>query len=317
MITQINYPSRAKRLLMAALFSVLAHAAILLAIRVAPIVRIALGFQELEYVYGEYNRKILIDFSKRLQYPPGYLGFRPPQKTRSLDDIKKEEARLARLEARRKRQRELDEKRAAEERAKAEEKAKANLANAEPTPTSTPKPDSGYGSFGKINTAPIKDQILTLYKAKKDGRLSIPDGKFRVGVQGSVNPDGTLADYRVHISSGITEIDDSAMAILAAVSESRALGPLAKLTSITMVLDIDQEAKLTVTGITSTESDAVNLKNLADVALFAARFKKSGDPAAMVMLNNLKVNRTGTRIEAIIRVPKEQAKETLAKTMDK
>jgi len=317
MITQIKYPSRAKALMAAALFSVLAHAAILLAIRIAPIIRIAMGLQGLEYVYEEYNRKILIDFSRRLQYPPGYLGFRPPKKTKSLDDIKKEEARLARLEARRKRERELAEKRAAEERAKAKEKANANLANAQPTPTPTPKPDSGYGSFGKINTAPIKDQILTLYQAKKDGKLNIPDGKFRVGVQGSVNPDGTLADYEVHISSGITEIDASAMAILAAVSESRALGPLAKLTSITMVLDIDQEAKLTVTGFTSNESDARNLQNLADIALLAARIKKSNDHAAMVMLNNLKVNRTGTRIEAIIRVPKEQAKETLAKTMDK
>jgi hypothetical protein len=317
MITQIKYPSRAKALMAAALFSVLAHAAILLAIRIAPIVRIAMGLQGLEYVDEKYNRRILIDFEKWLRYPDGYAGFRPSKKTKSLDDMKKEEARLARLEARRKRQRELAEKRAAEERAKAEEKAKADLAKAEPTPTPTPKPDSGYGSFGKINTAPIKDQILTLYKAKKDGRLSIPDGKFRVGVQGSVNPDGTLADYHVHISSGITEIDDSAMAILAAVSESRALGPLAKLKSITMVLDIDQEAKLTVTGITSNETDAVNLKNLADVALFAARFKKSDDQAAMVMLNNLKVNRTGTRIEAIIKVPKETAKETLTKTMDR
>jgi hypothetical protein len=317
MITQIKYPSRAKALMAAALFSVLTHAAILLAIRVAPIIRIAMGFQGLEYVEEKYNRRILIDFEKWLRYPDGYRGFRPAQKTKSLDDMKKEEARLARLEARRKRERELAEKRAAEERAKAEEKANANLANAQSTPTPTPKPDSGYGSFGKINTAPIKDQILTLYKAKKDGKLNIPEGKFRVGVQGSVNPDGTLADYHVHISSGIPEIDASAMAILAAVSESRALGPLAKLTSITMVLEIDQEAKLTVTGVTSNESDAINLQNLADFALLAARFKKSDDQAAMVMLNNLKVNRTGTRIEAIIKVPKETAKETLAKSMEK
>jgi len=319
MITQIKYPSRAKALMAAAIFSVLAHAVILLAIRIAPIVRIAMGFQGLEYVEEEYNRGILIDFSKRpkrLEYPPGYAGFKKPQKIASLDDVKKEEARRARLEARRKRERELAEKRAAEERAKTEEK-KADLAKVEPTPTPTPKPDSGYGSFGKINTAPIKDQILTLYRAKKDGKLSIPDGKFRVGVQGSVKPDGTLAEYHVHISSGIAEIDDSAMAILAAVSESRALGPLAKLNSITMVLDIDQEAKLTVTGITSNESDAINLKNLADIALIAARFKKSDDHAAMVMLNNLKVNRTGTRIDAVIKVPKEMAKETLAKTMEK
>jgi hypothetical protein len=35
------------------------------------------------------------------------------------------------------------------------------------------------------------------------------------------------------------------------------------------------------------------------------------------MLNNLKVNRTGTRIQAVITVPKEMAKDTLAKTMGK
>jgi hypothetical protein len=37
----------------------------------------------------------------------------------------------------------------------------------------------------------------------------------------------------------------------------------------------------------------------------------------MVMLNNLKVNRTGTRITAVISVPREMAKDTLSKTMDK
>jgi len=218
------------------------------------------------------------------------------------------------LEERMKREQELAKKREAEERAKAEEEAKGKLATAKPTPTPSP---SGYGSFGKINTAPIKDQIQRLYQAKKDGKLRIPDGKFKVGVSGSINPDGTLADYRVHIPSGIPEIDDSAMAILAAVSESRALGPLSKLTSITMVLDIDQEAQLTVVGFTSTETDASNLHNLADIAVFAAKRKKGDDPAAMVMLNNLKIRHTGNRIQAVIKVPKEMAKETLAKSMDK
>jgi hypothetical protein len=311
MITQIKYPSRAKGLVMAVIFSVLAHAVVVAAIRIAPIVRMAMGFSEIEYVEEEYNRAILIDFSKQLKYPPGYLGFRAPKKTKSLDDMRKEEERLRRLEARRKRERELAEKLAAQERAKAEEQAKA-----EAKPTPTPRPD-GYGSFGKINTAPIKDQIQRLYQAKKDGKLNIPDGKFKVGVSGSVNPDGSLADYRVHIKSGIQEIDDSAMAILAAVSESRALGPLSQLTSITMVLNIDQTAELTVTGFTSNETDAKNIVNLADIALWLARKKKSDDQAAMVMLNNLKVIRTGTRIQAIISVPKEMAKETLSRTMDK
>jgi hypothetical protein len=318
MITQIKYPSRVKGLMMAVLFSVLAHAAILLAIRIAPIVRIAMGFSGVEFVDETYNTKVLIRTDKWLIYPyainSGNLGSGPPQKTRSLDDIKKEEARRRRLEERRKREAELAKKRAAEERAKAEAEAKAKLANVEPTPTPSP---SGYGSFGKINTAPIKDQIHRIYQAKKDGKLSIPDGKFKVGVSGSINPDGTLAEYRVHISSGIPEIDESAMAILAAVSESRALGPLSKLTSITMVLDIDQDAQLTIVGFTNNETDASNLHNLADTAVFAAKLKKSQDPTAMIMLNNLDIKHTGNRIQAIIKVPREMAKETLARSMDK
>ena len=313
MITQIKYPSRIKGLALAVVFSILAHILILLVIRVAPIVSIALGFRHFEYVEEDYNRAILIDFSKSLQYPSGYLGFTAPKKTASLDDAKKEEERLRRLEERRKRERELAAKKAAEEKAKAETK---EIAKADPKPTPTPRND-GYGSFGKINTAPIKDQLQRLYQAKKDGKLVIPNGKFKVGVQGSVNPDGTLSNYRVHIPSGIQEIDDSAMAILAAVSESRALGPLSQLTSLTMVLDIDQSAQLIVTGFTNNETDAVNIVNLAQIALIAARFKKSGDEAAMVMLNNLKVNRTGTRIQAIITVPKDMAKDTLAKSMEK
>src|SRR5262249_16529947 len=315
MMTQIKYLSRAKGLAFAVFFSVLAHVAIILAIRIAPIVGIAMRFREIEYVEEAYNRAILIDFSKRLEYPPGYAGFRPPQKARSLDDVKKEEERRRRLEERRRREREAAEKRAAEERANAEAK-KQDVAKAGPAPTPTPRPD-GYGSFGKVNTAPIKDQIQRLYQEKKEGKLVIPEGKFKVGVTGSVNPDGTLSNYRVSIPSGIKEIDDSAMAILAAVSESRALGPLSQMTSLSMVLDIDQNAQLTVTGFTSNEADAVNIVNLAQAALLIARFKKSGDQAAMIMLNNLKVHRTGNRIQAIITVPKDAAKDTLAKTMEK
>ncbi|MGH9936222.1 MAG: hypothetical protein ACREAM_08250, partial [Blastocatellia bacterium] len=151
MVTQIKYPSRKKGLILALIFSILAHAAVVLAIRVAPIVRIAIGFRDIEYVEEDYNRAILIDFSKRLQYPSGYAGFRAPQKTKSLDDVKKEEERRRRLEERRRREREAAEKRRAEEIAKAEEKAKAeemakaeaktqDIAKVEPAPTPTPKP---------------------------------------------------------------------------------------------------------------------------------------------------------------------------------
>lgn len=328
MINLIEYPKRRVGFAIAALVSVLVHVVLIFIIRAAPVFQLAMHLREIEFVDEDYNRAILITFSKPLSYPSGYAGFRAPEKTKSLDEIKKEQEkeqkRQAKLEAeRRKREearlakeREEIAKREAEEKAKAEQIAKADT-TATPAPTPRPATSDGYGAFGKINTAPIKDQVKQLYEAKKDGKLTLPEGKLKVGVTGTVKDDGTLVDYRIITSSGIAEIDQAAMAILAAVSESKALGPLHQLNSLSMVLEIDQTAQLIVTGITDKEEDAINITNLAQAALLVARFKKSGDVGAMVMLNNLKVTRTGQRIQAVISMPREKASETLAKTMDK
>ncbi len=323
MITQIKYQKRTSGLIRAFIFSLAVHAVIAVIVYAYPVIKIAMGFSGIEYVDEAYDRAILIDFSKKLQYPPGYIGFRPPEKTRSLEEIKKEEERRARLEAaRRKRQlereeREKDEtaKREVAEKAKTEELAKAQPASTAPTPA--PKNDGYPGGFGKINTAPIKDQIQRLYDANKAGKLVIPEGKLKVGVAGTIKADGTLADYRIIVPSGIKEIDDAAMAILEAVSVSRALGPLHNLTSLSMILDIDKVAQLNVVGFTSSEQDARAIVDLANTALLFARLKKAGDPAAMVMLNNLKVTRTGQRVHAVISVPRGTAKDTLSRTLDK
>lgn len=328
MISLIEYPKRRIGLTVAVVFSVVIHLVGIFIVRTAPVFQLALSLRELEFVDEDYDRAILITFSKKLNYPSGYMGFRPPEKTKSLEEVKKEQERHDKLEAvRRKREQERLEKerreqeelakREAEEKAKADEVAKAEeLAKAEANPAPTPKPD-GYGAFGKINTAPIKDQVQRLYDAKQEGKLVLPEGKLKVGVTGNVNADGTLGDYRISISSGIPEIDEAALAILAAVSASKALGPLHQLTSLSMVLDIDQSAQLIVTGFTDKEEDAINITNLAQAALLVARFKKASDQGAMVMLNNLKVTRTGQRIQAVISMPREKATETLSKTMNK
>ncbi len=317
MISLIKHPKRSRGLTIAAVASVLAHIVLVTVLYYSPVVGIALKLRGVEFVEDEYDRGILITFSRKLKYPPGYIGFRTPEKIKTLEEIKQEEERIAkreaarrkRVEARLAKQREEDAKREAEEKAKAEELAKAEA---------TPKPTAdGYGSFGKINTAPIKDQVQRLYDAKKEGKLVLPEGRLKVGVTGNVNPDGSLSDYKISISSGIKEIDDSALAILAAVSESKAMGPLAQLTSLSMVLDIDQNAQLIVTGFTANEQDAINITNLAQAALLVARFKKSSDQGAMLLLNNLKVTRNGQRIQAIISMPREKATESLAKTMEK
>ena len=333
MITVVRHPKRKKALMVTAAISVVLHVVLCVAVYYAPIFSLALKLREVEFVEEDYNRGILITFAKKMQYPSGYLGFRAPEKTRSLEEIKKEQARLTKREAERRRkeeelrQREQEElaKREAEQKAE-EEKAKADaLAKASTgTPTDSEKPDEkpadkpeNYGAFGRINTAPIKDQVKRLYDANKEGKLSLPAGKIKIGVTGTVKPDGTLADYKITESSGIKEIDDAALAILAAVSESKAMGPLHQLTSLSLVLDIDQQAQLIVTGFTANEEDARNITNLAQAALLVARLKKSGDEGAMLMLNNLKVRREGQRIQAIISMPREKATESLTKTMEK
>lgn len=312
--------------MIAAGLSVVVHIALCVAVYYAPIFGLAMKLRGVEFVEEDYDHAILIDFSKKLQYPSGYLGFRPPEKVKSLDEMEKEKARRAKLEAARRREQERLEKerrqqeeiakREAEEKAKADALAQASTAPEKPVEKPAEKPDS-YGAFGKINTSPIKDQVQRLYDAKKDGKLTLPEGRLRIGVTGTVKPDGTLADYKITTSSGIKEIDDAALAILDAVSESKAMGPLHQLTSLSMLLDIDQQAQLIVTGFTENEEDARNITNLAQAALLVARLKKSSDAGAMLMLNNLKVRRDGQRIQATISMPREKATESLTKTMEK
>ncbi|MBO0799967.1 MAG: hypothetical protein J2P31_14195 [Blastocatellia bacterium] len=321
MISIVEYPKRSRKLMLALLLSLLVHGLLYSVAVYAPLIMFAIGLSDVKFVEEEYDKNILIKFSKRFTYPPGYIGFLPPKKARSLQEIKKEEERRARLAAaRRKREEErlAREKAEAEKRAEEEKAKEEALAKENPAPTPPPAKADGYpGGFGKINTAPIKDQIQQLYNAKKAGKLVIPEGKFKVGVAGSIKADGTLADYRIIISSGIREVDDSALAILDAVSASRALGPLQNLTSLSMILDVDNVAQLTVVGFTSTEKEARDIVTLAKTALLVARMKKADDPAISIMLKNLKVDHDGNRVHAIISVPRQTAAETLTKSMDK
>lgn len=331
MISLIRHPKRKKGLLIAAGVSVVAHVALCIGVYYAPIFGLAMKLRGVEFVDEDYNHAILIDFSKKFEYPTGYLGFRPPDKVKSLEEIEKEKARQAKLEAaRRRKQERLDEERrqqeevaqreaeqkATEEKTKADALAQASSESEKPAEKPAEKPES-FGAFGRINTAPIKDQVKRLYDAKKEGKLELPEGRLKIGVSGTVKSDGTLVDYKIIQSSGIKEIDEAALAILAAVSESKAMGPLHQLTSLSMVLDIAQEAQLIVTGFTENEEDARNITNLAQAAIFLAKLNKSKDQGAMLMLNNLKVRRDGQRIQAIISMPREKATESLTKTMEK
>ena len=319
-ITIVQYPKRRVGLIAGLVISLVLNLGLLIGLRFAPVIRAALGFNAIEYVEEDYNRAILLDFSKGFHYPPGYAGFVAPRKVKSLEEIRREEARQARREEQRRRRlaaREREMEREKEE-ALAREKARQEQA----AQSAAPRSDSGVpaasgipGGFGRINTAPIRDQVQRLYQASQTGLLVIPEGKLRVGATGSINPDGSLRNYRLLYRSGIPAIDASALAILEAVSESRALGPLHNLTSISLIIEVDQFAQLNVVGFAGNEEEARGIVDLANAALLFARIRKAQDPAAMTMLNNLKVSRSGQRVEAVIQVSRLTATSVLRQSL--
>ena len=317
MITNVKYPKRQVGLGLAVALSVILHVLVAFGLRYALTIRTALGLEGVEFVDADYNRAILIDFSKGFRYPPGFLGFVAPTRVKSLEEIRREDERRARREeARRRRMAGRGEEAsssAAEMVAQPAESSAERTTNGGGTPGSS---GAAYpGGFGRINTAPIRDQIQQLYKANQAGLLVIPTGRLRVGVTGGIRPDGTLKNYRLIYPSGIPEVDASALAILEAVSESRALGPLHNLTSISLIIEVDQMAQLNVVGFAGSEDEARAIVDLANAALLYARVVKSQDAAVMTMLNNLRVTRSGQRVEAVMRMARQTATAALHRSM--
>jgi hypothetical protein len=310
--------SRGKRFRRAMALSFFVHLLLAIGVWAYPLFAIAVGLRTLRFADEEYDRGILITFHKPLKYPQGYTGFRPPTHELTPEEMKRAEARrFAMLEAaKRERERQREEAARREKEEKAKEQEAASKQEAEKANQTTPA-DGYAGGFGKINTQPIKDQIQKLYEAQKAGLLDLQSDRIKVGVSGRINADGTLSDYKVIIPSGNADIDRAALVILRTVSDSRALGPLHELTSLSLILDIDTLAQLTVVGFTANPQSAMAIEAIANLALMDARKKKSTDPAAMIILNNVKVSRTGQRIQAVISMPRQKASDALADTMEK
>ena len=283
-------PSRAGGMSRTIIFSLVLHAIGCLVFWYYPLIATLIGLRNIEFVDEAYDRTILISFSKRLSYPPGYIGFSPPEKIVSLEEVARlDKLRLEREEAqRRARERAAARRKSSESNPRTDgaTDAKSETAAAQPAPAPSEPPRETYpGGFGKINTAPIKEQVQTLYHAYKEGKLVLPEGKLKVGVSGRIMSDGALEDCKVIVESGQPDIDRAALAILEAVSVSKALGPLHEMSSLTMLLNVGSEqAELSIVGFTSSDEAAASIVNLANAALLYARFKKADDPAAMVIM---------------------------------
>jgi hypothetical protein len=304
-----------KRILTGVLCSIIVHAIGYSLFRFAPVARFALGIGQYEFVDESYNRGILIDLSKPLRYPGDYPGFTAPTKTLDLDKLKAEEKKRLQAEAEAKRRAE----KAAREAEKKQEAAAQKVAQAtepESTPTPTPKPTPS--GFKPINTRPIREQMQRLYDLKQEGKLVFNESNLRVGVTGDIKLDGSIGNTKVFIPSGNPQIDRAALAIVEAVSEAKALGPLSQLSSLSMVLTIDdQRAQLVTVGFAPNSETAGALRLLAKLFLDNGKRIKAADPASMIFLENIQLSQSSNRITATISVPRQVAKDTLSKTMAK
>lgn len=307
-----------KRVLIGVLFSLVIHVVGIIGFRYSSLFRMAYDLRGIEFIDREYDRVILIKLSTPLKYPGGYIGFTTPDKTLDLEKLKVEEMRRQKaLEVAKKRAESIAEKKEiAHKRTKEVTNQQVVAQKTEPEVKPTPKPTPT--GFKPINTRPIREQIQQLYDLKQEGKLVFNENNLRVGVSGEVKADGSIVNSRVFIASGNPQIDRAAISVLDAVSESRALGPLSQLTSLSMILTVDgQQAQLVTTGFAPNMEAAINLQNIAQVALALGRRVKASDPASMILLNNIKVTQSGNRIQATIAVSRQAATDTLAKTMAK
>ena len=310
-------PTR-KRLLAGVLCSLLVHAVGYAVFRFVPLARFALDLQQFTFVDESYNRGILLKLDKPLRYPGDYSGFAAPAKTVDLAKLKAEEEKRKRALAEAKRRaeeaaRQRDEQ-AKKQKADEQTIAKKNEPEGAPTPTPKPTPDG----FKPINTRPIREQMQRLYELKQEGKLVFNENNLKVGVSGEIKPDGSIANAKVFIPSGNPQIDRAALAIIDAVSEAKALGPLSQLTSLSMVLTLDDErAQLVTVGFAPDSQIASTLQGAAQAAIFLGKKLKEADPASMIFLNNIRISQSSNRLTATIAVPRQVAKDTLAKSMAK
>src|SRR5690349_982855 len=97
MITLIQHPSRRRALTWALGLSLFVHGLGWLTVKYVPLIELAYSLSGIEFVNEDFDRRILVTFLPRLQYPSGYAGFRPSKRVLSPQEI-------ARLEARRRAQ---------------------------------------------------------------------------------------------------------------------------------------------------------------------------------------------------------------------
>ncbi len=234
--------------------------------------------------------------------PPRRMSAPVAGQTESLEEIKERERREREKAEREKAEREKAEKEKAEKEKKAEEE-KAKEADKEPAST----------DFGQINQQPIEDIVGRVYEQYKGGKLDLPVMNFTIMAGFEIERDGSLSQMKIIKKSGSAVIDQQALEILYAISESHALSPIHDLTSNTIELELnDSMARLTITGFAPTADEAKTKAGALNLILWGAQLaQKSKNADAAELLSLLKVSSVNKRIDAVMKVSRARATEMM------
>ncbi|HLG17270.1 MAG TPA: TonB C-terminal domain-containing protein [Blastocatellia bacterium] len=240
-----------------------------------------------------------------LRYPRGMLRIPKPEETLTLDEIRERDRKRREELARQKAEREKAEKerlaKEEEERRKAaEELAKKQAAEA------------SQAKFGEINEAPLKDLIGQVYSLYLAGNTDVTD-KFSVMASFKIEPDGSISNIVITKSSGSKIVDEKAKEILWTLGQSHAVGPLHKLSSATIRLDLNESiARLTITAFAPTPEEARGQAQQLNLLLAIVRLtQKSKSPDVAELLSLFKIKSEGNRVDADLTVSRARASEMM------
>ncbi len=159
-----------------------------------------------------------------------------------------------------------------------------------------------------INIAPIKEQIIRIYRAQQAGEISLK--QVTVAVNFKVREDGAFTNVRLTQSSGIPEVDNAALFIIDEVNKLRALVAFRSTESATLRLTIGESVEFSATALSPSMSDAEQIVREMNGLLFAARLLAvNKDARAANLLANLRIAQEGTKVVASIKIPRAEATE--------
>ncbi len=268
--------------------SVLAHAAVLVAVYGAHLYGVTLKYGMLELDWDEsYENKFAVAMvdTGPLRYPPGLVASREPKRRDRLEPRPSPERRIR-----------VEPKTDLKQDNGGEQEGDQHAA-------------VGNRKFGKLYGNAFKPHLDAIYAAYEQGR--VPSDPFTVAVTCRVRPDGGLTEIRLATSSGMAAVDNTALNLLRELSEMKALGPLASLSSLSLTLDRGSlDSTLTAVGFASSEVECEDLaRELRLIRSLAGLTAANEDQA--VLIRGIEITRTGHRVTVRLTLPNGRAGEMM------